>query len=75
MCSGCEADVVATVCSLCDGNVGALAMCSDVSAAPVCELGPGYADGAAEEQLSADISSAAACALLVAQHRANANAM
>ena len=75
MCSGCEADVTDTVCRLCTGNDDALAMCSDVDAAPVCEMGPGDAVGGVEEQLSTDTHSGAACALLVTQHRANANAM
>ena len=75
MCSGCESDVVDTVCGLCTGNDDALAMCSDVDAAPVCEMGPGDAIGGAEERLSENAPSAVACALLVAQHRANANAM
>ena len=76
MCSGCESDVVDTVCGLCTGNDDALAMCSDVTEPPHCtEMDSGDAIGGAEELLSEDAPSAMACALLVAQHRANANAM
>ena len=74
MCSGCDANVAAAVCGLCDGNADALAMCSEVGA-PVCDTVAGDAVGGTEERLSTDTPSAEACALLVAQNRAIATGM